>query len=1030
MEITKLLFSLVFFLISCFYLYLGVYVIRINPKAVPNRLFLCLASSLCLWSLGFSFASFAGNPETALLWRRFSALGWTTFYGFLLHFVLSMNGRKITSRPALFYSLLYIPAVINIYAFAISGSMAEVQYNLVKTRFGWNNISVNNGWDWFFYAYYLTYFIASLVMLWKNNKTESSGTAKKGYMLIFYTMLVSLILGTFTDVILVKMFSDPIPQMAPVFILISMSAIAYSMKRFSFLPDAAVNESEIILNEQTAKDLYFYLSAVFLAGSVLSFLSYYFSCMTEGPENLTAALNTSGMLFLFALTLQLFKLIRNENIRHIMLVSLMLFSIPAVTLMFIRYASITVWVLPLILMMATLLFNSRVSMILIAIVSIITQVIVWIYSPKGYVKMDEFDFVIRIGVFLISLVIGLFINKIYVSKLKENSYQIEFQRMVSEISYDFMNINRVNFESRISSLLERTGNFFKASRTYIFLVDSEDKTLNFSEEWCSDGIQSRKYLMENLSMDDYAWWFEQLRGGNAFFLKDITQLPAEAAAEKSMLTKLDVKSVISIPIMLETEILGFIEIDSPEISDSYTDVHIAPLDMLANIIANGLIKIKNEEQIEYMAYYDHLTGLPNRTLFNERLRQSLFLSQRTGKLTGVMFIDLDGFKILNDTLGHGTGDVLLQEVSKKLLAASRKSDTVARFGGDEFLILFNNMPDKEHIQLAAERIISLFKEPFNIQGQDIFTSCSAGVAIYPLDGDDPEMLIKNADSAMYRAKETGKNQYSLCSDDMKKKLIHEMMLSNNLHRAHELDEFELYYQPQLNMNTGNITGLEALIRWKHPSLGMISPAVFIPLAEKNGTIHSIGEWVLRTACLQNLKWQHMGLPRIRMAVNVSASQFKNPNLVENVKRTITETGLDPRYLELEITESIAINEKTYITDILSDLKESGISISIDDFGTQYSSLNRLKELPVDRIKIDRQFLSHLEINEKDQAITRVIINLAQNLGLEVLAEGVETQIQADFLLENGCPEVQGFLYFRPMPAEDIENILRASLQEF
>ena len=318
--------------------------------------------------------------------------------------------------------------------------------------------------------------------------------------------------------------------------------------------------------------------------------------------------------------------------------------------------------------------------------------------------------------------------------------------------------------------------------------------------------------------------------------------------------------------------------------------------------------------------------------------------------------------------------------------------------------------------------MEMFEYPFNVDGQELYMTGSAGVAVYPFDGADAETLTKNADIAMYMAKSRGKNQYALCTTDMKEEVKQNIKLSNYLYRVQERGELIIYYQPQIKLNTGKIIGLEALLRWNHPEMGMILPNTFIHLAEMNGTINSIGEWVLKTAIRQNKLWQDNGYPHLRMAVNLSVIQFNNPRFVNSVEHILQETGMKPEYLELEITESIATKEAGNIVDILNQLKQLGVSISIDDFGTEYSSLNRLKELPIDRIKIDMQFVQGIEGNEKDQAITKVIINLAKGLGLEVVAEGVETAPQLEFLNQRMCDEVQGYYYYKPMPAEEIEKL--------
>jgi EAL domain-containing protein (putative c-di-GMP-specific phosphodiesterase class I) len=340
-------------------------------------------------------------------------------------------------------------------------------------------------------------------------------------------------------------------------------------------------------------------------------------------------------------------------------------------------------------------------------------------------------------------------------------------------------------------------------------------------------------------------------------------------------------------------------------------------------------------------------------------------------------------------------------------------------------LLLNNISSREAAAKIAGSVLGMFNEPVILNGQEIFVTASAGVALYPKDGEDVETLIKNADIAMYRAKSRGKNQYLLCSENMKDEVVEEIKLTNLLYRAQERNQLTLFYQPQIQLGTNKIVGLEALLRWKLPDLGMVPPLRFIPLAERTGLINPIGEWVIRTACQQNKMWQDMGLGKLRMAVNLSVNQLRNSRLVSQIEGILKETGLPAEFLELEITESVASSQTDHLIRVLSNLKELGVSISIDDFGTQYSSLSRLKMLPIDRIKMEMQFVHGIEGSEKDKAISLVIINLAKSLGVKVLAEGVETVSQLDFLNQKMCDEVQGFYFYKPMPAEEIEKILRA-----
>ncbi|HKB79918.1 MAG TPA: EAL domain-containing protein, partial [Thermoanaerobaculia bacterium] len=424
-----------------------------------------------------------------------------------------------------------------------------------------------------------------------------------------------------------------------------------------------------------------------------------------------------------------------------------------------------------------------------------------------------------------------------------------------------------------------------------------------------------------------------------------------------------------------------------------------------------------EEQIEFHAYHDVLTQLPNRKLFTDRLGQNLTHARRSGKSLAVMFVDLDHFKEINDRLGHTAGDELLLEMARRLRECVRSDDTVARLGGDEFTIILSELRHPEDAVTVAEKIIQAVQRPVIVGATPIDVSASIGIALYPVDGTDPESLLRNADSAMYRAKESGRNTYQLCTDEMKGRALQRLSVETRLRRAVQDNQLVLHYQPQIGLAEGEVIGAEALVRWDDPERGLVFPGSFIPVAEESRLILPIGEWVLRTACAQMRAWRDAGLNLPRVSVNLSARQFQQHDLVDGVRRALDEVRLEAAALEIEITETTAMANAEATIETLHALRELGVSISIDDFGTGYSSLNYLKRFPITCVKIDAAFVRDLTRNDGDAAIVTAVIGIARSLKLRVIAEGVETEEQLNYLKRRRCDAAQGYFFSRPVGAE-------------
>ncbi len=497
-------------------------------------------------------------------------------------------------------------------------------------------------------------------------------------------------------------------------------------------------------------------------------------------------------------------------------------------------------------------------------------------------------------------------------------------------------------------------------------------------------------------------------------------------------TERNYHSSISLPLATKTQIIGALNIYASE-ADAFSSEEISLLEELANDLAFGIETLRMrtlhnvaEKKLEFLAHYDPLTSLPNRTLLRDRFEQAAALADREQSGVAMFFLDLDNFTHINDSLGHAYGDALLVSVANRLKKCIRKTDTLSRQSGDEFIILLSNISDVESMEEITQGIVSTFTEPFDINGYTLNITFSAGISVYPHDDKSFDSLLKQADTALYHAKQSGRNIYRFFSGQMNNDALEYIQLQGQLHNAIKNQELQLHYQPQIDTNTGKIIGAEALLRWCHPEHGMIPPGKFIPGAERSGLIIPIGEWVLNEACHQAQQWRKTHhLPSIVVAVNLSALQFKRGNLVETVMLALEQSGLPAHHLELELTESILLHDVNDVSNTLLSLKKMGVRLSIDDFGTGYSSLSYLKQLAVDKLKIDQSFICDMVDDASDAAIVNAIIQLGHALDLSVIAEGVEKDTQFALLKELGCDEIQGYLFSPSLPAKEFIQFCQA-----
>lgn len=1017
-----MVFSILFFGATVFYLFFAIYTIRANPNAPLNRTFLGMNLSLVIWSFGFSLANSAPTLANCLFWRRFSALGWGTFYAFLLHFFLKLTNFYSAWRR--WFGFLYLPAILSVYLFSLSDRITGQQYNFVWGAYGWINVSARNAFDKFFYVYYISYVAASLflLMIWRKNE------ATKGRAVIFIAaLIVPFVFGSLTDVVLSSYLQGPLPQMTPLFALIPVVFIYFFLTR-DIVAGRGARLEDLILGPIGRAKLYYYVAFVFLANSSLSFLSYFLAPLVANTAKVTALLHTSGIFFLFGVLILASQLVKNESLRNRWVRLLMLICIPIITIYFGAHTGVIAGTFPLILMILSLVFDSPAQLTLVAVVAIMSQLLVVYQVPAEKAVLDPFDYILRMGAYLIAYAIGVVVNRTYVNKMKENALQASFQRMLAKLSLSFVNMRLKNVASELAVLFRELRDFFKADYVTFFSVDYKNGRMRFTKEWHGSDHATQLKYGKSFALGAIPWWAQHLQKLHSFYINDCDRLPTKALRELQALAMNNINSLALVFILEEDGVARFVALGSSA-RNKWTSFVQEQLDVIASILASGIRRISAEQGLEHVAYFDTLTDLPNRASFVQQLRGAVQKATREGSMGGIMFLDLDNFNLINDALGYSGGDEILKAVSDRLQTSMYDDNKVFYFNANQFAIIFFIADELRTLEAYIRKVMAAFRDPFLFQEQEIFLTASAGAAIFPNDGPEIDVLIRNADTALHEAKAKGQDRYLFCTQAMKETVQTKMQLANDLHRAQERGEFKLVYQPQINLKTGEISGFEALLRWQHPLYGLVPPNEFIPLAESSSAIYSISQWVLETAIKEALTWQEFGWRQLRVAVNLSIGEVNNPRLVPMLDNMLKRLGLAAGLLELEITERVAMREMESSVEVLKKLKQLGVSIAIDDFGMGYSSLYRLKMLPVDRIKIDMQFVHGIKKDPKDEAIISTMIDVAKNLQLDVLAEGVETEEQRAFLLNLDCDGAQGYLFARPQPARVIADYLQRQAQE-
>lgn len=1000
-----------FYILLLFYFYSGLRVYSYDTKDPVHKTFFYMNLGLSTWSLMAVLITHVGTGQDALLWTFVSVFGWGFVYSFLSSHLIHLTGYapKMNRKK---WTLVYAPILISLSTTLYSFLSGEMEKRLRYGDYGWTYKVGGEPWTTWLKVYYFLMGFSALYMLYQWKPKPEMFIRGKYQKVISVTLKISLLLGLPKILGFYEYFGLGLLGLGPIHMLPAVGGLLYvlvSKARSEREVESFIPKRGEYLSAKTHDKIFFYVSQVYL---LAAFLVFYVQVLLNVKEIIRTSFLSATLFFIGLFVFYLLKVKISVRTRDDIINSILSLSIPFVTLFFSEVSVGFAFAAPVILIFMAVAFNNKNLLIATSTMSVITLILLWIMYPQMAGSFRGPEHFARLLIFFIIIGIAFFINDIYRKRQQQFERQIDHERFLADMVQLMSKARYSNVKSNLEVFLEETVYYMEADYGSVHI---------FSD--IKDGVH-RKF--EQYGRGDLAGIRKNLRFSSVLdhLLEDTTRAEHDEANIRRIIARFraamtEEKVALMIQPVVESEkVIGVMCLGSFD-RNSWDEGYQNSFELIVKNLSSMLYKVKKEDELYRMAYYDALTGLPNRVMFSKILTDMLERSEE-GEYTALLFLDLDDFKNINDLLGHSVGDQLLVEVVSRIKPKLYNDKHISRFGGDEFLVVLPNMKSVEEIETKVREILDTAIGTFQFDERLISTGASIGVSIYPKDGRQAEDLIRYADLAMYSAKNHGKNQYVLCTEDIKAKFVYEKEIENDLHYAITNKEFVLYYQPRVHGESLDIVGVEALLRWNHPEKGMIPPGVFIPIAERIGLMSEIDQWVFREACRQNLYWQRKGYKKINMSVNVTpmtfAGNFEGSDILKNLRERIW----DPSYIEVEITENTMYFSPESIRNRLNYLRGMGMSVALDDFGIAYSSLGRLHELPIDKIKIDRQFVVNLNEAEKGKNLYDGILHLGRSLGLVINVEGVENEAQAAYVRSRGCDEIQGFYYYRPMPPEQVE----------
>lgn len=1021
--------SIIYYICGCFYALFGAYIAAVNAKNNVNRLFIMLTSSMAIWSFANAISNSADTAEQSAFWKCISVFGWGVFFSLLLHFILVLTKSDNKLNKRIMYVLLYLPSVINIILYAPFGFLGEKQYELVWTDFGWvNKLPLNAGNIWL-NVYPIVFSVISIILIvrfWR--KLEPHTLMKRQTTVLLISIPVIFLSGMLTDIVPDILGKEAFPKVTTIFMVIPVTILFVASKKYGLLLDrrqpVIVSREAGELQDSDRVRLFRMVTVVLEAGSFTSFLVGYFGMKGRLINELLLA----AFLMLSAVFVRYIPLIakkRSTQNNLFLIVSVLGFAYFLATN--VKTGATTIWAVYILFLLCTVILDSGIQAYIFAAASIVIQIVFWIVYPEVPVIINGNEYVTRIIIILLSFVAVRYLTTEYASKIKGYQKFAKEQEVLEKISSSFISVNSENTKEKIDEMFEMAVEILEFDHAYLveFSEDYEDVTILNTYVKDAEGEsfpyhQGMKVKTATLPIAKVL-----IARNMPVMCEDTATLSIDEVGEqKDFFMSRSVLSFFALPIRVGDDLRGILVIEYLDRGDiSFRESRLYFLKIIANILGDSRKKTLYERMLYNFAYFDETTKLANRNLLKQRLDQMIHYRTKSEQIA-VLDIELENLRMIKDTFGHSIGDQIMIHSAAILKNLTNEHCEIARLEEGKFVVVLPFIEDAKHVEKCAKIILDSFSHPVSTEAgiEALFVVIRIGISVYPSDGQDAESLLKNADLAGYEAKGTN-DKIVFYKEQLENNIAENTLLTNKLFKALQNGEFFLEYQPQISCDTGKTVGIEALLRWTIDGNKRVPPDRFIPILEQTGLIYAVGLWVLERALQEHNKLVIKGFPPLRISVNLSIVQFQGKDFILDFSKVIEESRIDPKYIELEITESLFSENPQDTIKKLHELKELGINIAIDDFGKGYSSLNRLKLVPFDRIKIDKDIIDYMDLENKAAPITEIIVLLAKTFQAGITAEGVETKEQVDFLKSIACDEIQGFYFSRPLSSEALEEFL-------